>query len=205
MSLLNSSLLCCLSVFFFTITGLSQEDGNGLEIKEKFKAFFQDNRSELRDSITYYEDLRQLTRLKYEIAKERYFENQYSDYFTNSLEHRRQTFYWQLQSTKWIFLMVIIIVFSGLFFAGIQFYHSIKKNNSKKKIYPEKQEEMSKTEMELSLKGVKINSSVIGLIILVISVAFFYLYILYVYPINQINIDNSNFSSNEIKNGLGKK
>lgn len=47
----------------------------------------------------------------------------------------------------------------------------------------------AKTELELSAKGVKLNSSLVGVIILVISVAFFYLYLIYVYPIDQMKID----------------
>lgn len=44
-----------------------------------------------------------------------------------------------------------------------------------------------KNDLELSTTGVKVNSSVLGVIILVLSIAFFYLYIMYVYPIKYIS------------------
>jgi hypothetical protein len=42
------------------------------------------------------------------------------------------------------------------------------------------------TEFEASAKGIKVSSPVLGVIILVISLAFFYLYLVYVYPISEI-------------------
>ena len=39
------------------------------------------------------------------------------------------------------------------------------------------------TQLEVSAKGIVINSSVIGLIVLSLSLVFFYLYLVYVYPI----------------------
>jgi len=44
-----------------------------------------------------------------------------------------------------------------------------------------------KNELEVSTSGIKVNSSVLGVIILILSIAFFYLYILYVYPIKYIS------------------
>jgi hypothetical protein len=42
------------------------------------------------------------------------------------------------------------------------------------------------TELEISKSGVKVSSPILGVIILVISLAFFYLYLVYVYPIEEI-------------------
>jgi hypothetical protein len=191
-------------VFFCDLAIIAQETETS--IGEEFDDFLEQQKSPISDSLKYYSDLRETTRLKFEIAKEKYFENQYSQYFTDNLNHRKQTFNWQLFSTKIIFFTVIIIVMSGLVFSGIQFYQALKQVNSFSKLVNsenlEKAEHLKgldKTEIELSISnGIKINSSIIGLIILSISIAFFYLYILYVYPINQINIDNTNFSQTEI-------
>jgi hypothetical protein len=40
--------------------------------------------------------------------------------------------------------------------------------------------------LDLSTAGLKVSSPVLGVIILVISLAFFYLYLVYVYPISEI-------------------
>ncbi|WP_299224106.1 hypothetical protein [uncultured Psychroserpens sp.] len=185
----------------FSSTSVLSQDSS--EATQKFEQFTKNQKTSLTDSVDYYSDLNEVARLKYEIAKEKYFESQYVQYFTENLDHRKQTFDWQLFSTKLIFFTVIIIVLCGLVFSGIQFKQSINHLNKKTASTDSSSEDSSpildKTEIELSLtNGVKINSSIIGLLILCVSIAFFYLYILYVYPINQINIDNTGFS--EIEN-----
>lgn len=40
--------------------------------------------------------------------------------------------------------------------------------------------------VELSTSGIKVSSPVLGVIILALSLAFFYLYLVYVYPIKEI-------------------
>ena len=59
--------------------------------------------------------------------------------------HRRNVFNWQYISSIIIFWVVIIIVFVGLFFSGIQFYISLKRI---KKGEPEKNLAPAKTEPE---------------------------------------------------------
>ncbi|MDR7127687.1 sterol desaturase/sphingolipid hydroxylase (fatty acid hydroxylase superfamily) [Algoriphagus sp. 4150] len=202
----NRNLFFFWILFSLTSSACGMQEDTTLQIEEEFDEFLKKEKSSLSDSLSYYGDLREITKLKYEIAREKYFENQYSQYFTENLKHRKQTFDWQLFSTKLIFFTVIIIVLCGLLFSGIQFYQSIKQTAALYKLAnAENIEQLAKldpaekTEIELSISnGVKITSSIIGLVILVVSIAFFYLYILYVYPINQINIDNANFNKTEI-------
>ncbi len=101
----------------------------------------------------------------------------YNDYLW-SLQHDKEVYEWQRFSTKIIFYAVILLVFLGMAFSGIQFYKSYKITDSADKT-PD-----TPTELELSLKGIKVTSSILGVIILVISLAFFYLYLVHVYPIN---------------------
>ncbi len=42
------------------------------------------------------------------------------------------------------------------------------------------------TQLELSQSGLKVSSPVLGVIILVLSLAFFYLYLTHVYPISEL-------------------
>lgn len=107
-----------------------------------------------------------ITKLKYLEAYRGLFENNIRNY-----EHSQQVFKWQLTSSKLIFITVIILVMAGIVFSGLQF----KRGTSD-----------SKTEFEFSRHGFKVSSSILGVIILVISLAFFYLYLVYVYPIQEI-------------------
>lgn len=106
----------------------------------------------------------------------------YYEYRVSGFEHRKEVFAWQLYSSKLIFWCVLLLVFSGICFSGIQFYKSIRKEQGG----GEAATESSVTEFEASAKGIKVTSPVLGVIILVISLAFFYLYLVYVYPIREI-------------------
>lgn len=90
-------------------------------------------------------------------------------WYEKSLEHRNNVFEWQYKSSIIIFVMVITIVLFGLIFSGIQFFKSTKQPNS---------------ELELSTSGIKVSTSILGVILLIISLAFFYLYLIHVYPIS---------------------
>lgn len=105
----------------------------------------------------------------------------YYEYRVSGFAHRKDVFAWQLFSTKFIFWCVLFLVFSGICFSAIQFYKSM----SREEIDGQPPSE-SITEFEASASGVKITSPVLGVIILVISLAFFYLYLVYVYPISEI-------------------
>lgn len=106
----------------------------------------------------------------------------YYEYRVSGFDHRKQVFAWQLFSSKLIFWSVLLLVLSGICFSGIQFYKSIRKEQTEGEATPED----SVTEFEASAKGIKVTSPVLGVIILVISLVFFYLYLVYVYPIKEI-------------------
>ena len=102
-------------------------------------------------------------------------------YATWGLEHRRRVFEWQHISSRIIFYSVLFLVFTGVGFSGIQFYRSMREP------LPGAPgadgEEGAVSHIELSAGGLKISSPVLGVIILGLSLAFFYLYLVYVYPI----------------------
>ena len=102
----------------------------------------------------------------------------YYDYRRQAYEHRQRDFSWQHVSTVVIFIVVLLLVFSGIYFAYVQFHAGLKA----KAVNPAAPEE--KSDIEISTKGLRVSSSVLGVIILGISLAFFYLYLIYVYPIN---------------------
>ncbi len=102
----------------------------------------------------------------------------YFDYYRSGFEHRRRVFAWQHLSTQIIFVVVLILVGAGLFFAWLQF----RRDSTK----PSGGEKEQAHEVEIGPGGVKVSSPVLGVVILTLSLAFFYLYLIYVYPIREI-------------------
>jgi hypothetical protein len=100
---------------------------------------------------------------------------EYFGYFKSGIAHRRQAFAWQLFSSRIIFWVVISLVAIGIYFAARQFALGLRAAGAP---------DAEATELTASLGGVRVRSPVLGVIILVISFAFFYLYLQFVYPMN---------------------
>lgn len=94
------------------------------------------------------------------------------NYFEFGLSHRQKVLEWQHLSTKIILFVVLTLVGMGLYFAWVQFQRGETQNADNK--------------IELSAEGLKISSPVLGVIILALSLGFFYLYLAHVYPITEI-------------------
>jgi hypothetical protein len=90
-----------------------------------------------------------------------------------TLRDLRTTYRWQNISSVIIFVMVILLVGAGIYFSWIQFKASGFKGVS--------------SSLGATPQGVQLNTSVVGLIILGLSMGFFYMYLVYVYPINITN------------------
>lgn len=96
------------------------------------------------------------------------------EYRTQGYIHRSRTFEWQYRSSQIIFIVVIAIVLIGLYFSWLQFHAEGMKGAG------------LSTSVEGSKDSFKISSPVLGVIILVLSLAFFYLYLVHVYPISEV-------------------
>ena len=119
-------------------------------------------------------------------------------YWESSYRHRKESFDWSLTASKIIFTVVLLLVLAGLVFAAIQFWIAFSTvrqaaDRESKALQaaaatsgPRDPVPMS-VELEISTAGLKVNSSVLGVIILLISMAFFYLYARYVYPIQDVS------------------
>jgi hypothetical protein len=93
------------------------------------------------------------------------------EYNAFALKHNQEIFEFQLFSSKILFGLVIFIILFGLILSGLQFL---------KKDLPDEKA----TSLEIGMSGVKISSDILGLLILTISLAFFYIYLNNVYPVN---------------------
>ena len=103
----------------------------------------------------------------------------YYEYMTHGYKHRKNVFSWQLVSSKIIFFVVIFLVLMGIYFAWLQFIRVIYKD-------PKTVIDELKTELTASASEFKVSSPVLGVIILLISLMFFFLYLKYVYPITEL-------------------
>lgn len=108
----------------------------------------------------------------------------YFDYRAHGLEHRRDVFEWQLSSSKVIFVTVLLLVAAGIYFAAVQFHAGLGRlrGGAGDEAVPAPYA----TELSASKEGIKVSSPVLGVIILVLSLGFFYLYLVYVYPIEEV-------------------
>lgn len=102
---------------------------------------------------------------------------EYYIYLQKGTEHRQRVFAWQHYSSIVIFAVVIALVVAGVYFAAVQFHYGLRNGISGG---------VGTTELEANKDGLKISSPVLGVIILLLSLAFFYLYLVFVYPIQEI-------------------
>jgi hypothetical protein len=127
------------------------------------------------------------TRQKYLDAVGRYYQ-----YRLNGFEFRSRVFEWQLLSSRLIFVVVIVLVLAGIYFSAVQFHVALmtaRRAAGRATAPPEATEAKLPpalpfaTQLEISAKGIIVNSSVLGVIVLALSLAFFYFYLVYVFPI----------------------
>jgi hypothetical protein len=125
------------------------------------------------------------TRQKYLSAMQRFYE-----YRANGYTYRSRVFEWQLLTSRVIFIIVLVLVAAGIYFAAVQFHVAMIAARRNLRHAPAGDAPAAAnplaTQFEVSAKGIVINSSVLGVIILGLSLAFFYLYLVYVYPIQNV-------------------
>ncbi|MBD2234786.1 hypothetical protein [Phormidium tenue] len=113
------------------------------------------------------------------------FQDKKTEYDTWELIHRKNTLRLSFYSSIAIFALVVVIVIAGILLS----YEQLRRGLS--------------SETKFSVKGgtVELSSSIIGLLVLFISLAFFYLYLLEVYPIHEIGakIEDNSGLTGEIK------
>lgn len=97
------------------------------------------------------------------------------EYYVFGLNNRRNVLQWQNISSYVIFVIVLTLVTVGVYFAWKQFSISLEEKGSE-----------SISTVEIGATGLKVSSPVLGVVILVISLGFFYLYLVHVYPVIEI-------------------
>lgn len=86
------------------------------------------------------------------------------------------------------FFVVVCLVVAGVYFSWVQFRGVIDRARQRNsttvgEVAGQDPEASLRTDLEASTQGLKVSSPILGVIILVLSMAFFYLYLVFVYPI----------------------
>jgi len=97
-------------------------------------------------------------------------------YYSWALKNRQSIIQRQQITGSVIFILVTILLLSGLLFSALQFRIALK--NVKRKSISN-----ADTTFKASLAGIEVSSSILGVIVLAISLGFFYLYLTNVYPL----------------------
>jgi hypothetical protein len=191
-----------LSVFFSPLLMFAQSTKDtsvtAKSIKSKFDEFRETSSTGFVEKDTLVKQARELSleQFKTALATEKLKQTELKEE-EFAIQHRQRSFSFQYSSSIVIFIVVIVIVLAGLLFSAWQFNFTLRQIKAHEKrashsatanLQPQSNiEESLKNQLELSTTGIKANSSVLGVIILALSIAFFYLYILYVYPIRFLN------------------
>jgi hypothetical protein len=134
---------------------------------------------------------------KYDLGEKQY------KYESWRIDYTKRLYEYQMYSSVVLLILSFLVLGCGLFFSYMQFQNRLKNINPKmlSSNNPNGQEENNdenKTSLKISMAGIEISSSIIGLLILCVSLAFFYLYIANIYPI----IDPSGKTSGKIPQPL---
>ena len=123
------------------------------------------------------------------LARDAYRESVRAYYhkLTADYSYTTAAFRWQMFSSQIIFYVVMLLVLAGLWFSWMQF----QRDHPSRAAKPAANAGVAVTppeasQLKLGTQGLEVTSSVLGVIILVISLAFLYLYLVYVYPISVV-------------------
>lgn len=124
--------------------------------------------SESRDSV--------LARLKQEFLKQE-MDLRISEisYKKKELDIIQEAFEWQANASVVLLYLVVFIALIGIIFSGIQLWKAYKLSDPQ-----------TETTLEVSAGKIRITSSIVGIIILTISLGFMYLFLQEVYPIREV-------------------
>jgi hypothetical protein len=111
----------------------------------------------------------------------------YEEFLRKRAEIQLDGFYWQRRTSEILVWIVVTVCLSGIIFSGFQLWRSLNSaglhhhNGSREPDLP------LDTTIDISLQRFKLTSSVVGLAVLLISVAYLFLFLTHVYKINIID------------------
>lgn len=111
---------------------------------------------------------------------------EYLRYYKWGYEQRKSVIVFQNFSTKIILFVVISLVLLGMYFAWYQFRIAMRAMRLRVDAGHPMESESEREEIKVGASEIVARSSYLGVTILIVSLAFFYLYLVFVYPIEEI-------------------
>jgi hypothetical protein len=123
-----------------------------------------------------------------------------AEYIKWQRQFARESWNWHLSSTKMLMYVVLAIVAFGLFITYLQFTRDDPRNRKRRKAgranptgaaspaEPVQEAEAPASKFKFGLDGFEMSSQIIGLLVLGFSLAFFYLYVKVVYPMQEVDL-----------------
>jgi hypothetical protein len=106
-------------------------------------------------------------------------ERKYYEYLAAIMDIRIRAFQTQRLASNVILLLVVLVVVAGIMFAGFQLWKSVSVAGVQQS-----------NELELSASKVRVTSSVVGVVVLTISLVFLYIYTKEVYHISEVALQS---------------
>jgi hypothetical protein len=125
----------------------------------------------------------QLLKSKSYAALQAYTQYYYDTHARRMADLRHNTFVWQARASEILIWVVVVVCLSGVVFSGYQLWRATSPRAFAGSTVKADGDPLA-TNIELSLQNVRVTSSVIGLVVLVISVAYLYLFLKEVYRID---------------------
>lgn len=133
-----------------------------------------------------------------------------AEYIKWQRQFARESWNWHLSSTKLLMYVVLAIVFFGLFITYLQFTRDDPRGRKRRRVRRVSQAEgvaseqaeeaeeavdVSASKLKVGLDGFEMSSQIIGLLVLGFSLAFFYLYVKVVYPMQEVDLQTQAHSA----------
>ena len=121
----------------------------------------------------------------------------YARYVQWQRAYARRGWEWHLFSTQFLFVMVMAIVIFGLWLTHTQFQRDYMPHDGapSPSPAPSPAPAPAPSTFKLGPAGLELTSQVVGLLVLAISVAFFYFYVKEVYPMREVERDTAALTS----------
>ncbi len=124
-----------------------------------------------------------------------------AEYIKWQRQFARESWNWHLSSTKMLMYVVLAIVTFGLFITYLQFTRDDPRNRKRRRAGPvnptgaagsaeplQEEAEAPASKFKFGIDGFEMSSQIIGLLVLGFSLAFFYLYVKVVYPMQEVDL-----------------
>ncbi len=170
--------LCLVAVFLWTMALMvpahSAESSPGAALVDQLPKCVQDTIALVKPSPLDIETIDQISSLCYSQL--------HSQALLNDFQIRKQKFTTQDYEDRIILWMVVIITISGVVLAAVPLIASYKLASTGRAEFAQT------SELMLQRDRVLLKSSVTGLLILIASFAFFFVYVVWVYTIREVNL-----------------